>query len=116
MDSAGSKASAKAAASEKRARRAQNPEKKAYDTARAYARQYSKYMRIAASSIFKTANPYHDEYLGFWQIPALGDPPPTVDSLFPLLAGSPRKQWGNDAKIGPQAGGGKSPEAVAAEI
>ena len=79
-------------------------------------RQYGKFCRIAAASIFRTNNPYYDEFVGFWHLPTLGDDAPSIDTLYTLLHEKPMKRWGNEPKFVDATGEGNFPEAAAATI
>ncbi len=103
--STGSDASTKTKAMEKRARRNQDVDVKKADQTQNLNRLYAKFLRIAASSIFRTTNEYYDKYEGFWHVPKLGDPAPTVDTLFWLYTDEELQSWGNDTKFAPSRDG-----------
>ena len=98
---------------EKWAKRHKDEDTKKADQTSNLNRQYAKFMRIAASSTFRTANEYYDRYEGFWRVPQLGDQAPTVDTLFWLYADEPLRRWGADPRFAPSSGGGNTPEAAA---
>ena len=76
-------------------------------------RQYGKFCRIAASSIFRTTNEYYDQYIGFWHVPQLGDEAPNINTIFWLNVTEPLRSWGNDARFAASNGGRNNPEAAA---
>ncbi len=62
-------------------------------------RSNAKYMRIAAATIFRTANFYFEAYLGFWKVPLSGDSPPTLGCLFELHPEEQGRRWGTDKQF-----------------
>jgi hypothetical protein len=70
--------------------------KRELDIIQRLGRQYSKHLRTAAATMFRTQNPYHDSLLGMWKVPTRGDPLPTEDTLFQLDPEESLRRLGTD--------------------
>ncbi len=79
-----SKSTGQSKAADKRARRAANASKHELDTIQRFGRRYSKHLRTAAATMFRTQIPYHDSFLGMCKVPQRGEHNPTDDAHFQL--------------------------------